>query len=224
MCIVCGVYCYRKKALKEDPSWKMPLPRSRSGSRTTLRHLNSDGEEMDTLKKSRSYDKVYRTHEPLEGKPNTDFPAKKWDLDDEDITSSDGSEFKEPKLARDIEFIGANNKPNDTETPRQMGRRSQRPTGYQAIAEEPNYPPPIDSPSPNSYSPTFSGLDRTSYQSDPQTPQGGLRPAPMAPNTSIGRPQPARNNFFGEGPSQPTSPIPNQDVGLPTGNTKSTEV
>lgn len=96
MCVVCGVYCYRKKALKEDPDFKLPIGnRSRSNSQSaTFRHMNSDGSEMDsgTLKKSRSYDKVYRTNEPLEGKPNADFPEKKWDLDDNDgdITSSEG--------------------------------------------------------------------------------------------------------------------------------------
>lgn len=34
-----------------------------------------------TSKKRRSYEKSYRTHEPLEGLPETDFEDKKWDLD-----------------------------------------------------------------------------------------------------------------------------------------------
>lgn len=94
MCIICGVYCYRKKAMKDDPDYKLPIGnRSRSNSQSaTFRHMNSDGSEIDsTLKKSRSYDRVYRTNEPLEGKPNVDFPEKKWDLEDgEDVTSSEG--------------------------------------------------------------------------------------------------------------------------------------
>ena len=32
-------------------------------------------------KKRRSYDKVYRTHEPLEGLPETDFEDKPWDVE-----------------------------------------------------------------------------------------------------------------------------------------------
>lgn len=95
MCIVCGVYCYRKKAMQEDPNYKLPIGnRSRSNS-ATFRHLHSDGSEIDsgTMKKSRSYDRVYRTNEPLEGKPNVDFPEKKWDLDDGDVTSSEGRVF-----------------------------------------------------------------------------------------------------------------------------------
>lgn len=96
MCVVCGVYCYRKKALKEDPDYKLPIGnRSRSNSQSaTFRHMASDGSEIDsgTLKKTRSYDRMYRTNEPLDNKPNGDFPEKKWDLDsgDGDVTSSEG--------------------------------------------------------------------------------------------------------------------------------------
>lgn len=202
----------------------MSLPRSRSGSRTTLRHLNSDGSEVeaDTLKKSRSYDKVYRTHEPLEGKPNVEFPEKKWDLDEEDVTSSEGSEFPHGKLAKDIDYIN----PNDPQ--RQTGRRNQRATniGQQPIQEESTYlPPPVESPS--SYSPTFSGLgqnypdDRQPRQQQPQgngPPSGAIR---VLPTTN--------NKYFTEGPASPVSigsPVLTQSVGLPSSpvNTKSTEV
>jgi len=79
MCVVCAVYCYRKKALKEDPTWKMSLPRSRLGSRSTLRHIGDD-DDQDTLKKK-----------------------KKWDLDDEDVTSSDGSRRNQRMGAETIE-------------------------------------------------------------------------------------------------------------------------
>ena len=33
-----------------------------------------------TVKKPHSYDKVYRTHEPLPNRPNVDFEDKEWDL------------------------------------------------------------------------------------------------------------------------------------------------
>lgn len=131
LCIICGVYRFRQKQLKEDPQWQMTMPRSRASSRTNLRALNANGEPNDydsdtdatgTLKKSRSYDKVYRTNEPLPGKPRIDFPAKKWDLDeDEDVTSSEGSDNKDTKLAKDIEYINKTG-----EKPKQMGRRSLR--------------------------------------------------------------------------------------------------
>lgn len=130
LCIICGVYRFRQKQLKEDPQWQMTLPRSRASSRTNLKAMgsghpddDSDTDGMGTLKKSRSYDKVYRTNEPLPGKPRIDFPAKKWDLDhdDEDVTSSEGSENKDTKLAKDIQYI---NKTGDK--PKQMGRRSLR--------------------------------------------------------------------------------------------------
>lgn len=127
LCIVCGVYRFRQKQLKEDPQWQMTLPRSRASSRTNLRALNANGDydsdtdATGTLKKSRSYDKVYRTNEPLPGKPRIDFPAKKWDLDDGDVTSSEGSENKDTKLAKDIEYINKTG-----EKPKQTGRRSLR--------------------------------------------------------------------------------------------------
>lgn len=229
MCIICAIYCYRKKARKSDPHWKLSLPRSRAGSRTTLRHLNSDGSETDgdTLKKSRSYDKVYRTHEPLEGKPNIEFPEKKWDLDEEDVTSSEGSEFPHGKLAKDIDYINAN------EPQRQTGRRNQRANApQQPIQEETPYlPPPIESPT--SYSPTFSGLDRNSFPEPPPPQQGqGIRP----PSGAV-RVLPTSNDtrYFSDGPASPQSagsPILSQNVGLPSPsalptspkNTKSTEV
>lgn len=230
MCVVCAVYCYRKKQLKEDPDWKMSLPRSRSGSRTTLRHLGTDGEQ-DTLKKSRSYDKVYRTNEPLDGKPNIDFPEKKWDLEDDmDFTSSDGSEFPPTKAANDIEYI------NSTDPQRQTGRRGiQQRLGNEnqsPIEEEdsnlPLPPPPLaneDNASNPAYSPTFSGLDRNSSGFGTQPQPFNLR----QPNAIRVLPQTSTNSkFFGEGSMSPTSarsPTPTQDIGLPKSvNAKSTEV
>ncbi|XP_055851937.1 protein mesh isoform X1 [Episyrphus balteatus] len=206
LCIVCCVYRYRQKQLKDDPSWKMSLPRSRAGSRTNLRTIpndDSDTEPSDTLKKSRSYEKVYRTHEPLAGKPNVDFPAKKWDLDDEDVTSSEGSE-----------------------RPKQAGRRSLRSTGDagDAIEEEDQAVPAYQRQEPGEYSPTFSGLDRNSSASGIGNRFGGVPVLPSATSST----------FFNRVPSSPPNG-PNrltQDVGLPiatsptpsTQNTKSTEV
>lgn len=187
MCIICGVYCWRKRHLEDDPDWKMPI---RSMSRSTLRNINSDNSDVDeSLTKARSYDKVYRTNEPLEGKPQTEFPSKKWDLDDEDL-SSDGSAFRDSR-ASDIEY-----------KPKQQGRRSMRMgNDYKPIEEETNgYPAPL-SPLTSQYSPTYSGLDRNSYENSNN--QTGIQSLPGTSN-QIG--------FSGY-----ASPIPpGQDVGLPS--------
>lgn len=220
MCIVCAVYCYRKKALQEDPDWKMSLPRSRSGSRANLRNLN-DGDSDSTRK-------VYRTHEPLEGRPNVEFPEKKWDLDEEDFTSSDGSEFPATKQANDIEYR--------SDPQRQTGRRSTRigSDGQSAIEEEGSEqddesdlpPPPPVAAGTSAYSPTYSGLDRNSSGFSSQPSQLAFR----QPNGVRVLPNSTRDpRFFGEGSMSPTSagsPVPGQNVGLPMPvvNAKSTEV
>lgn len=240
MCVVCGIYCYRKKALREDPAWKMSLPRSRSGSRTTLRHLGTNGAtDTDggdsTLKKSRSYDKVYRTHEPLDGKPNVDFPAKKWDLDDEDFTSSDGSEFPAGSTKRtgDIQYL------NRADPQRQTGRRGvQQPIEEEDAVVQQHHDDDDDDedrisemPSPTAqpkqilpqrlaaYSPTYSGLQRNSSGFESQFGQqpNAVRVLPTAAQSGRS-PLQQDDRFFGEGSMSPTSaasPVPQQDVGLP---------
>lgn len=216
MCIVCAVYCYRKKARKVDPGWKLSLPRSRAGSRTTLRQLASDGSDSDTLKKSRSYEKVYRTHEPLEGKPNIEFPAKKWDLDEEDFTSSEGgSEFPQGKLAKDINYIG-DDTAQQQHNERQTGRRNQRQPYQQqpdTIQEErESYLSQASEPSPG-FSPVYSGFGGGGSQ----RPSGGIRVLPTS------------NKFFSDSTGSPVSsgsPVLTQNVGLPSPplNNRSTEV
>lgn len=213
MCIICAVYCYRKKARKVDPGWKIALPRSRAGSRTTLRNLGSDGSEVDsdTLKKSRSYEKVYRTHEPLEGKPNIEFPAKKWDLDEEDITSSDGgSEFPQTKVSKDVNLIGNDTPQQPPHNERQLGRRTQRgmPQQPDTIQEENYLAQPVESTSGFSYS--------SGYALDQRRPTGGVRVIPS-------------NKFFSDNSGSPVSsgsPILTQNVGLPSPplNYRSSEV
>lgn len=190
-----------------DPNWKYVLPRSRSGSRSTLRNLHSDGSEVDTLKKSRSYEKVYRTHEPLEGKPNVEFPEKKWDLEEEDITSSEGGEYPNGKLAKDINYIATDG--DGDGQPRQTGRRSER---QQQQTPEQFAAPPVESPT--SYSPTYSGFGQPS----PNRQISGIRVLPTS-----------SNQFFAEGAVSPVSagsPTLTQNVGLPSPplNNRSTEV
>lgn len=248
LCIVCVVYQYRKKELKKDPNYHLPIPHSRSGSRTTLKGMNSDGSDVDdnSIKKVRNYDASYNTHEPLKNKPPVDFDSsKKMDLDEDDITSSEGSSFRDV-IAKDFEYVKNMASPGSAPNERQMGRRSQRlASDYKPIEEEDSQypPPPVDSPQPynGTYSPTFSNLDRSSYASDPsqspttKSPVGAIRVLPYNQQPQSPPPgairvlpfnqqqQPAR--FYGE-PSNNASPPPlTQNVGLPRpADSRSTEV
>lgn len=233
MCIVCVVYQYRKKQIQKDPNYALPFPHSRSGSRTTLKHINSDASEGDdtSIRKVRRYDASYDTHEPLKDKPAVEFDnTKKMDLDEDDITSSEGSSIRDI-LAKDFEYV---NMAGSSGQDRQMGRRSQRlASDYKPIEEEDSQypPPPIDSPQPynGAYSPTFSNLDRSSFLSDPNQsppPTGAIRVLPLSQQQQPQQQQPSNNSrFFGE-PSR--SPPLTQNVGLPqsgrTADGRSTEV
>lgn len=224
MCIVCGVYCFRKRKLKEDPDWRMPIP-SRSGSRTTLRNLASDGSEYDdhTIKKVRRYDATYDTHEPLAGKPDIQFEPKKMDLDEEDITSSEGGEYRD-KVVNDFQY-------KNMADHKQLGRRrlTSRPeddagAGPSMFSGDTYPPPPTESPTPQAYgaySPTFSGIDRnSSFATEDNSPVNERRPGgfPQQPTSTTG------TFFSGGGGEQPNEPL-NQNVGLPQRmDSRSTEV
>lgn len=178
----------------------------------------SDNGDDGSIKKVRNYDASYNTHEPLRNKPAVDFdPSKKMDLDEDDITSSEGTGSVDV-IAKDIEYVFMSG--SGVQDQRQLGRRSQRlNSDYKPIEEEDNqFPPaPIDSPQPyangSTYSPTFSNLDRSSYASDPnqspfqKSPVNAIRVLPQQP-----QPQSSQGRFFG-GPS--VSPPLSQNVGLP---------
>lgn len=231
MCIVCVVYQYRQKQLKKDPNYTLPIPHSRSGSRTTLKNPMSDTSDDDhSIRKVRRYDGSYETHEPLKDKPAVDFDAKKMDLDEEDFTSSEGSSFRDVK-AKDFEYH--NMMAGSAQDQRQTGRRQQRlASDYKPIEEEDNRypPPPIESPQPynGTYSPTFSNLDRSSFLSDPNqspTPVGAVR---VLPNNQYPPPKPAplppQNSRFFPGETS-RSPTLSQNVGVPPLNDgRSTQV
>lgn len=202
--LTCVVYCWRKKHLKEDPDWKMPIP-SRSGSRSTLRNLGSDADD-DTIKKVRNYDGTYKTHEPLNGKPVIEFPPKKLDLDEDDldVTSSEGgSEYKD-KVAKDFEYRQQAAGQNDDG--RVLGRRAER---QQAIQEEDMdfTQQPTSSNAPLGYarqapySPTYSQNDRDSFMTDSQSPP-------------VLRQQQQPPQLYYASASPP--PLLGQSVGLPT--------
>lgn len=185
----------------------MPIP-SRSNSRTTLRNQSDDSELLDGNKR-RSYEKVYRTNEPLDGKPNVEFP-KKWD--DDDVISSEGSDFKDSKLAKDIEYM------SNEERPKQTGRRSLHitdPNAGDLNAGPSNYPEPI-SPLSSTYSPTYSGADRNSFgnNSNKNLP-GGIRVLPGTVNLID-----EDNESYKKSPPM----VIKQDANLARANSRSTEV
>jgi hypothetical protein len=166
----------------------------------------------------------------LKNKPSVDFdPAKKMDLDEDDITSSEGSSFRDVK-AKDFDYLNMAGSAGQDQ--RQQGRRSQRlASDYKPIEEEDSRypPPPIDSPQPygGTYSPTFSNLDRTSYLSDPNqspTPAGAIRVFPQSQPQQPQPQQPSGSRFYG-GPSVSPPPPLTQNVGLPRpADGRSTEV
>jgi sushi domain-containing protein 2 len=218
MCIVCVVYQYRKKQIEKDPNYILPFPHSRSGSRTTLKNINSDVSDMD--------DTSYDTHEPLKNKPSIDFdPNKKMDLDEDDVTSSEGSSLRDI-IAKEFEYI--NTVGSGVQDQRQLGRRSQRlASDYKPIEEEASQylPPPTESPQPynGTYSPTFSNLDRTSYLSDNQSPPptGAIRVLPLSQQQQQ-QPMAGNSRFFGD---TSRSPPLTQNIGLPRpSDGRSTEV
>lgn len=229
MCIVCVVYQYRKKQLEKDPNYHLPIPHSRSGSRTTLKNLHSDPSEADdhSIAKVRRYDGSYETHEPLKNKPDVNFDGKKLDLDEEDFTSSEGSSYRNDDVkAKDIDY--RNLMAGSAQDPqRQTGRRTQRmDSDYKPIEEEGSGrfpPPPVESPQPynGTYSPTFSFNSNMSPASP--TPAGAIRvfplnAAPKPPQQQQQQPQTSR--FYDDqlspvSPASPVSPNLSQNVGLP---------
>ncbi|XP_030564094.1 protein mesh isoform X2 [Drosophila novamexicana] len=221
LCIVCGVYRYRQKQLKEDPHWQMTLPRSRAGSTRNLRTLNYDPEDdsdtdASTLKKT-----------------------KKWDLDmqDEDVTSSEGEKPKQTGR-RSLRSASGTELDQHDGTPIDGGHRHDaededddfdeadvhtgqlHPAGY----HQPLSPEEADQLHQQQYSPTFSGVDsRTSGASSINyTPQSAAQNrfggVPVLPNNT---------QYYNRPPSgvpaatttplrvAPTGPL-TQDSGLPS--------
>jgi len=48
-------------------------------------HRSSDTSSLGGTKKRRMYDRSYRTHEPLPGKPPVEFGDKLWDVGEEEV-------------------------------------------------------------------------------------------------------------------------------------------
>ncbi|XP_073816077.1 sushi domain containing 2 mesh isoform X4 [Musca autumnalis] len=226
LCIVCGVYRFRQKQLKEDPQWQMTLPRSRASSRTNLRALNANGDydsdtdATGTLKKT-----------------------KKWDLDDGDVTSSEGEKPKQMGR-RSLRGVSGSDQDQVPEHEHDEGAGTavdhdehddvgvQHPPGYHQppspeVDDHDEHGLPLhQQPHPASgqaqYSPTFSGADSSfsgeSYHPNnpPQTRYGGV---PVLPN--------ANSQYFNRPPSSMPAPTPvrpapivgtplTQDNGLPS--------
>lgn len=204
--ITCVVYCWRKKHLQEDPNWKMPIP-SRSASRSTLRNLGSERDD-NTIEKVRNYDGTYKTNEPLENRPPVEFQNKKLDLDDDDVTSSEGDSIFKDKAAKDFEYRGQD------EQPRQLGRRAQRQSAIQEEDDPQNtYQPasPVDSPPPPQ--PNFTTYPSTSYTGSNYAASPEMSP-PQIRNLTITNP--SGTTYYR---TAPTSPPLSQNIGLPASPT-----
>lgn len=150
-------------------------------------------------KKRRSYEKIYRTNEPLIGAPSSEFPQL-WDLEEEEVVSSgsnEGSDRTNPGLSRpakDIRYINQNK-------PRQVGRRAERnnvdsgyststlpndPLPYSQYNTEDQYSPvsSIYSPSTSEpYSPSTSPISETSPRQT-FTPSKFIKPIPEEPKSA----------------------------------------
>lgn len=160
-------------------------------------------------------------------KPNIEFPQKKWDLDEEDFTSSEGgSEFPQGKIAKDINYIGAAEQQQPSpqqQQVRQTGRRNQREAAQQQLQQQaPDSPEDErylaqapESLSPG-FSPVYSGFGGGGAKARP--PSGGIRVLPGN-----------NNKYFIDNPGSPVSsgsPTLTQAVGLPSPplNNRSTQV
>lgn len=74
-----------------------PASPTSEGSYTYMSPVSdrSSSGSSNTSKKRRSYDKTYRTHEPLKGLPEVEFEEKQWDLDEAPSPTSEyGSDSK----------------------------------------------------------------------------------------------------------------------------------
>jgi len=94
-CIACGFIYIRRNQSQEsstkswrysdnDSTLKQPLKSYDDRAITPISDTSTIGvmETNNSARKRRSYDKVYRTHEPLPNRPDVDFEDKEWDLKD----------------------------------------------------------------------------------------------------------------------------------------------
>lgn len=222
---VCILF-FRRRAAKHDAAFDF-APRSRSNSRANLRaslanlsakpdYKDGKGYETDygqgesdlssgnsgTLRKMRQYDNVYRTNEPLKGKPEIEFPEKKLDLSEDEIMSSGSNENREYNPNSDNVFTYG--EPNQ-----QLGRSRQR------LNEDDhkNY----DS------SPTTPPLPTRNIPESPDSPIYSTAAKSWARDNTIGQYghniNPAHTPHY-----SPPYDILTQNVGLPRSSSRSTEV
>lgn len=70
-----------------------------------------------TSKKRRSYDKTYRTNEPLKGLPEVEFEEKPWDLNDTPSPTSEYDPDSKPVYTEPHQQIDASKNNNDYSVP-----------------------------------------------------------------------------------------------------------
>lgn len=119
ICIAGVAYCFYKNREK-DETWEFNIPRSRSSSRAKINdpalysrelspnespdRVQSPVSDISSLgsnnKVKRSYDRTYKTNEPLPGKPDIEWEEKDWDI------SPEGSDFgKNYNKTQDPDYI-----------------------------------------------------------------------------------------------------------------------
>lgn len=206
--LTCIIYCWRKKHLEKDPTWRMPIP-SRSASRSTLRNLGSERDD-NTIEKVRNYDGTYKTHEPLAGKPDIDFSKKKFDLDDEEVTSNEG--MGPMDASRDFDYQDGPT-PSGTQQ-RQLGRRAQRQNAIQEEDDELNFAPQTQPTNTfgSTYTPNYRNNDMNSFIASPEQSPPALR------NLNITNPA---GQFYRPAPAPVVTPT--QSVGLPSPSSPTNE-
>lgn len=118
-------YFHDNSEKKSAASWKYFQNRStyRKSPQTSLLSSQPKSDESDNsspqngTKHRRQYDKVYRTHEPLPGKPNVDFSDRDEnlkDVDDEDIKKfRDSCYYGSESASKSGSFVSATADPND---------------------------------------------------------------------------------------------------------------
>lgn len=128
-CLAVTAYCLYKKFRKDaNTSWEFNLPRSRSSSRARINDPALYSQEVSPVespsrvqspvsdtsslasnnKVKRSYDKTYKTNEPLPGKPDYEWEEKDFDV------SPEGSDFDKKSPVQSPERYGKPSSPADS--------------------------------------------------------------------------------------------------------------
>lgn len=111
----------------DDYTYKSPIASDRSSS------------SSNDSKKRRSYDRTYRTHEPLEGLPEVEFEEKPWDLESLSPNDIEYSPESKPKVVGRHAFVPAGGIP----TPFIYNRSESIPSPVYSVPHSPGGNPDV---------------------------------------------------------------------------------